>query len=96
MNARLRGPKSFFTKLLIKPYVPSLADEIAEPHSDMYIIVAPFTVSEKSSNIILWFTFCNSCCCAPWCLNNFSRHIDIFHLQVRYECLDLAECITPA
>ena len=38
------------TKLLIKPDFPSLADEIAEPHPDMNIKVAAFTVSEKSSN----------------------------------------------
>ena len=35
---------------LIKPDFPSLADEIAEPHPDMNIKVAAFTVSEKSSN----------------------------------------------
>ena len=40
-----------FTKLQIKPDVPSLADEIAEPLPDMNIKVAAFTVSEKSSNI---------------------------------------------
>ena len=34
----------------IKPDFPSLADEIAEPHPDMNIKVAAFTVSEKSSN----------------------------------------------
>ena len=37
-------------KLYIKPDCPSLADEIAEPHPDMNIKVAAFTVSEKSSN----------------------------------------------
>ena len=36
-----------FTKLLIKPDVPSLADEIAEPRPDMNIKVVAFTVSEK-------------------------------------------------
>ena len=39
-----------FTKLKIKPDFPSLADEIAQPHPDMNIKVAAFTVSEKSSN----------------------------------------------
>ena len=39
-----------FTKLLIIPDFPSLADEIAETHPDMNIKVAAFTVSEKSSN----------------------------------------------
>ena len=39
-----------FTKLLIKPNFPSLADEIAEPHPDMNIKVTAFSVSEKSSN----------------------------------------------
>ena len=34
----------------IKPDFPSLADEIAEPHPDMNINVAAFTVSEKSCN----------------------------------------------
>ena len=38
------------TKLLVKPDFPSSADEIAEPHPDMNIKVAAFTVSEKSSN----------------------------------------------
>ena len=53
MHARLCGSKSLltFTKLQIKPDFPSLADEIAEPHPDMNIKVAAFTVSEKSSNI---------------------------------------------
>ena len=54
MNACLRGSKSLllFTKLhvKIKPDFPSLADKIAEPHPDMNIKVAAFTVSEKSSN----------------------------------------------
>ena len=36
----------------MKPDFPSLADEIAEPHPDMNIKVAAFTVSEKSSNNI--------------------------------------------
>ena len=40
-----------FTKLYIEPDFPSLADEIAEPHPDMNIKVAAFTVSEKSINI---------------------------------------------
>ena len=39
-----------FTKLYIKPDFPFLPDEIAEPHPDMNIKVAAFTVSEKSSN----------------------------------------------
>ena len=39
-----------FTKLYIKPDFPCFADEIAEPHPDMNIKVAAFTVSEKSSN----------------------------------------------
>ena len=34
----------------MKPNFPSVADEIAEPHPDMNIKVAAFTVSEKSSN----------------------------------------------
>ena len=37
------------TKLYLKPDFPSLADEIAEPHPDMNIKVAAFTVSEKPS-----------------------------------------------
>ena len=57
MHARLRGSKDLctltdFYLLLIKPDFPSLADEIAEPHPDMNIKVAAFTVSEKSSNTI--------------------------------------------
>ena len=52
MHARLRGSESFLTlfQILNKPDFPSLADEIAEPHPDMNIKVAAFTVSEKSSN----------------------------------------------
>ena len=42
-----------FTKLEIKPDFPSLADEIAEPHPDMTIKVAAFTVSKKSSTMIM-------------------------------------------
>ena len=38
-----------FTKLLINPDFPCLADEIAEPCPDMNIKVAAFTVSEKSN-----------------------------------------------
>ena len=54
MHARLRGSKSLLTlyQIYIKPDFPSLPDEIAEPHPDMNIKVAAFTVSEKSSNII--------------------------------------------
>ena len=52
MHARLRGSKSLFIlyQIINKPDFPSLADEIAEPHPDMNIKVAAFTVSEKSSN----------------------------------------------
>ena len=50
MHARLRGSKSLLTLYLIKPDFPSLTDGIAEPHPDMNIKVAAFTVSEKSSN----------------------------------------------
>ena len=41
----------FFTKLLIEPDFPCLADETAEPRPDMNIKVAAFTVSEKFINI---------------------------------------------
>ena len=53
MHARLRGSKSLFTlyQIINQPDFPSLADELAEPHPDMNIKVAAFTVSEKSSNI---------------------------------------------
>ena len=34
----------------MKTDFPSLVDEIAEPHPDMNIKVAAFTVSEKASN----------------------------------------------
>ena len=52
MQARLRGSKSLFTlyQIMNKNDFPSLAVEIAEPHPDMNIKVAAFTVSEKSSN----------------------------------------------
>ena len=56
MHARLRGSKSLLTlyQIIKKPDFPSLADEIAEPHPDMNIKVAAFTVSEKSSNTPLY------------------------------------------
>ena len=47
MHAPLRGSKRLLTIYLIS----ALANEIAEPHPDMNIKVAAFTVSEKSSNI---------------------------------------------
>ena len=52
MHAHLRGSESLFNlyQIIIKPEFPSLADEIAEPHPDMNIKVAAFTVSEKSGN----------------------------------------------
>ena len=52
MHARLRGSKSLLNlyQIIKKPDFPSLADIIAEPHPDMSIKVAAFTVSEKSSN----------------------------------------------
>ena len=52
MHARLRGSKSLLTlyQIINKSDFPSLADEIAEPHPDINIKVAAFTVSEKSSN----------------------------------------------
>ena len=34
----------------MEPDFPTLADEIAEPHPDLNIKVAAFTVSEKSIN----------------------------------------------
>ena len=37
-------------QIINKPDFPSLADEIAEPHPDINIKVAAFTVSEKPSN----------------------------------------------
>ena len=40
----------FFTKLLMEPDFPSLADEIAKPRPDLNIKVTAFTVSEKSIN----------------------------------------------
>ena len=54
MHARLRGSKSLLTLyqiIKIKPDFPSIADEIAEPHTDMNIKVAALTVSEKSINM---------------------------------------------
>ena len=41
-----------------KPDFPSLADEIVEPHPDMNIKVAAFTVSEKSSIMKVQTWFC--------------------------------------
>ena len=52
MHARLRGSKSLLTlyQIINKTDFPSLAYKIAEPHPDMNIKVAAFTVSEKSTN----------------------------------------------
>ena len=47
LNARTFAPPN-----QIEPNFPFLADEIAEPHPDMNIKVAAFTVSEKSINIL--------------------------------------------
>ena len=61
----------------MKPDFPSLADEIAEPHPDMNIKVAAFTVSEKSSNT-MHNKYSNFLCFASFCanlcviLNNFN------------------------
>ena len=41
----------------MKPDFPSLADEVAEPHPDMNIKVAAFTVSEKPNNIVCFLAF---------------------------------------
>ena len=59
MHERLRGSKSLLTlcQIKIKPDFPFLADEIVEPHPDMNIKVAAFTVSEKSSNSWLSSSF---------------------------------------
>ena len=53
MHALLCGSKTLLTifQIINKPDVSSSADEIAEPHPEMNIKVAAFTVSEKSSNI---------------------------------------------
>ena len=42
-------------------HFPSIADEIAEPHPDMNLKVAAFTVSEKSSNIYIYINFLGLC-----------------------------------
>ena len=58
--------KSLLTlyQIVNKPDFPSLADEIAEPHLDMNIKVATFTVSEKSIN-----TLVSHICVWPWILH---------------------------
>ena len=62
MHARLHGSKSFLTlyQIVNKTDFSALADEIAEPHPDMNIKVAAFTVSEKSSNTVTISTQCRS------------------------------------
>ena len=61
MHARLGGPNNLLTlyQIINKPHFPSLAGEIAEPHLNMNIKVAAFTVSEKSSNTDV---------CRAWCM----------------------------
>ena len=58
----------------MKPDFPSLTDEIAEPHPDMNIKVAAFTVSEKSSNTtvtVKLITYLIETKRASFCLNAF-------------------------
>ena len=79
MHARLRGSKSLLTLYqIINKYFPSLADEIAEPHPDMNIKVAAFTVSEKSSNI--WSRFCPArfCYITNQLVSNFCQKIKVY------------------
>ena len=47
MHARLRGPNKLLIlhQIIIEPDFPSLADEIAEPRSDINIKVTAFTES---------------------------------------------------
>ena len=49
MHTRLRGSKSLLTlyQIINKTDFPSIADAIAEPHPDMNIKVAAFTVNEE-------------------------------------------------
>ena len=77
MHARLRGSKSLITlyQIINKPDFPSLADEIAEPHPDMNIKVAAFTVSEKSSNTLTSLSGLHS---TKPCLNKVFVFIIIF------------------
>ena len=52
MHARLRSPNNLLIlHQIIEPDFTCLAEEIAKPHPDMNI--AAFTVSEKSTNIII-------------------------------------------
>ena len=54
--ARLKKLINYLPNYKKNPDFPSLGDEIAEPHPDMNIKVAAFTVSEKSINryMFLW------------------------------------------
>ena len=56
MHAPLRGSKSLLTlnQIIKKTNFPSVVDEIAEPHPDMNIKAAAFTVSVKSINTSDW------------------------------------------
>ena len=57
MHACLHGPNNLLIlhQINIEPDFPCLADEIAEPHPDMNIKVATFTVSKKSIYIEIRF-----------------------------------------
>ena len=74
-------PCLLFTKLQIKPDFPSLADEIAEPHLDMNIKVAAFTVSEKSSN-----TSCEVCGKSLSDISSLNGHCRTQHQGRRFTC----------
>ena len=69
-----------FTKLSIKPDSPSLADEIAEPHPDVNIKVAAFTVSEKSSNASI-----DTCCREAFQYKSFTDRCTV--KAVPHECV---------
>ena len=60
MHTRLRGSKTLLTlcQIINKTCFLSLADGIAEPHPDMNIKVAVFTVSEKSGNVSHYYSAC--------------------------------------
>ena len=77
MHARLRGSKSLLTvyQIIIEPDFPSLADEIAEQRPNMNIIVAAFTVSEKSINTCsLGYSITRYCHCERILSNRFVQN----------------------
>ena len=66
MHLRLHGSNNLLTLYQIEPDFPSSADEIAEPHLEMNIKVASFTVTQKFYNMHVGASAYWSICMLFW------------------------------